>query len=52
MVIPLLRYEDAFRAYRRNKPEELKAWAGSSVMKQVEDIDFALAAAEMGLGDG
>lgn len=42
-VLPLLRYEEALRVYRRNDPEELKRWQGSDVMRMVEENDFAVA---------
>jgi len=41
-LLPIGRYEEAYRAYRRADPKELKAWAGSEVMEAVEANDFLM----------
>lgn len=46
-VIPLLRYEEAFRAFERGDKAELKRWAGSPVMKAVEENAFDMVRREM-----
>jgi len=46
--LPLLRYSEAFGAYRRGRKSELKAWEGSAMMAQVQENDFAAAAEALG----
>lgn len=47
LCLPLLRYAEAWAAYRRANKAELKAWRGSAMMRKVEEIDFAIAEEQM-----
>jgi len=46
-ILPLRRYAEAFRAWKRADKNELKAWRDSPMMKRVDEIGAEFAAAEM-----
>lgn len=50
--LPLLGYAEAYRAWKRGRKSELKAWEGSPLMDLVKEIAFDGAEAELSSGEG